>query len=352
MDGGTWRKPRQGRLSPEIRSGINRTVRLALQSRDAIDAADLQQFMQVFDDFSPFDAPMVARNVSRAFADYIWILELQNRTSLIKAAFETAMATGRLADLAWLHLFNYDGIFREAALQAIKEPPRSGFWMAALLYRLADWVPEVRRAAERCILRLGDTIRSDIVIDALAFALAPENATRMSLNGQPAGLHFLARSDVFDHLRSRLLLEPIGGSHRLLRQITATTNRFDHMLDALAHTARHPAVRARALKLLLTGRAEDISGYRQVYVKSSNTFHHEAVVTSRQLEVAADVPALIAAGARDRAATVRKIAADGLVFHRHSLADIETVISAFDHEENAAVRERVDFVKRQLRTAT
>ena len=352
MDGGTWRKPRQGRLSAETRSGINSSVRLALQSPDAIDPANLQQLMQVFDGFSPFDVPMVGRNVSRAFADYIWILELQNRPSLVKAAFETAMATGKMADLAWLNLFNYDGIFREAALQGIKEPPRSGFWMAALLYRLADWVPEVRRAAERCILHLGDTIRPDIVIDALAFALAPENASRMSLNGQPAGLHFLARSDVFEDLQARLLLEPIGGSHRLLRQITATTNRFDHMLDALAHTARHPAVRARALKLLLTGRAEDISGYRQVYVKSSNMFHHEAVVTSRQLEVSADVPALIAAGARDSAATVRKIAADGLVLHRNSLADIETVIAAFDHEKNAAVRERVDFVKRQLRTAT
>ena len=106
MDGGTWRKPRQGRLSPETRSGINSAVRLALQSPDAIDLADLQQFMQVFDGFSPFDAPMVGRNVSRAFADYIWILELQNRPSLVKAAFGTVMATGRLADLAWLNLFN------------------------------------------------------------------------------------------------------------------------------------------------------------------------------------------------------------------------------------------------------
>ena len=179
MDGGTWRKPRQGRLSAETRSGINSSVRLALQSPDAIDSADLRQVIEAFDVFSPFDVPMVGRNVSSAFADYIWMLEPHSRPTLVKAALKAAIATGRIDELAWLNLFNHDGFFREAALKAIKEPPRCGFWMAALFYRLADWVPEVRRAAEQCLLRLHDTIRPDVVIDAFAFAFAPENATRM-----------------------------------------------------------------------------------------------------------------------------------------------------------------------------
>ena len=57
---------------------------------------------------------------------------------------------------------------------------------------------------------------------------------------------------------------------------------------------------------------------------------------------------LISAGARDRTVAVRKAAAEGLVRHYKNLQDAPQLIDAFGHEKNAAVRSRLDFIRRQL----
>src|SRR5262249_28079363 len=50
-------------------------------------------------------------------------------------------------------MFNRNGYIREAALRAINQLPDTPFFLAALVWRLNDWVEPVRRAAEDCANR-------------------------------------------------------------------------------------------------------------------------------------------------------------------------------------------------------
>ena len=115
--------------------------------------------------------------------------------------------------------------------------------------------------------------------------------------------------------------------------------------------ARNYLVRARALKALIDGEAEFIVGTQSTMTVgySGRYLYREPIVEKRKIDIAVDIPALITTAARDPATTVRKVAADGLIRHRHAIANIDTVISAFDRETNASIRERIDFVKRHKR---
>jgi hypothetical protein len=50
-------------------------------------------------------------------------------------------------------MFNRSGYVREAALKAVSQLPDTPFFLAALVWRLNDWVEPVRRAAEDCANR-------------------------------------------------------------------------------------------------------------------------------------------------------------------------------------------------------
>lgn len=53
--------------------------------------------------------------------------------------------------LAGIYLFHWDGYMREAALRMPSALRLTPFWVAAIVQRLNDWVPQVRRAAMDCL---------------------------------------------------------------------------------------------------------------------------------------------------------------------------------------------------------
>ena len=53
---------------------------------------------------------------------------------------------GRTPDLAFILIFHGNGHLRQAALEQIDAPLEAPFLLAAVMYRLNDWVPQVRRA--------------------------------------------------------------------------------------------------------------------------------------------------------------------------------------------------------------
>ena len=64
------------------------------------------------------------------------------------------LARAATLNFAWLFLFHPSGYIREAALDSIVTPPTSAFFFAALAWRLNDWAGPVRKAAERCAVRV------------------------------------------------------------------------------------------------------------------------------------------------------------------------------------------------------
>ena len=74
-------------------------------------------------------------------------------------------------DYAWLFLFHPNGYVREAALDSLNNPPTSPFFFAALAWRLNDWVPAVRQAAQRCAERVLYRTAADVAATAALYLL-------------------------------------------------------------------------------------------------------------------------------------------------------------------------------------
>jgi hypothetical protein len=68
-------------------------------------------------------------------------------------------------------MFNRSGYAREAALKAIKQLPDTPFFLAALVWRLNDWVAPVRRAAAQCANRELRRLSVGTIVGAAPFLL-------------------------------------------------------------------------------------------------------------------------------------------------------------------------------------
>lgn len=262
-----------------------------------------------------------------------------------------APARGTSPDLDWLLLLHPDGYLRQRALEDLQVAPGSALRLAILLMRLSDWVPDVRTAARDAFRRLTADIPAPVFVDALPFHLrqAP-HARRIDVMDADI-LSLLSRADIRAELLSRLMQDPLAQSW-LFRQVLCYSDTLDPYLPALAKGARPVAIRARALKVLLNGEVDGVATHgRRTVSERLGVYAYMQVNTVRPVVVSADIATLISMGARDRAVAVRKVAADGLIRHRRALADVPALAALFDAEKNAAVLDRIDFLKRQIATA-
>ena len=116
--------------------------------------------------------------------------------------------------------------------------------------------------------------------------------------------------------------------------------------------ARLPHIRAMALDALLSKRAIwPARERRQVWIdRSMGRYRYEQIFLKRDVTVATDPYALIVAGFQDRAAMVRKCAADGLIALRHDPEigpKLDGIVASLEDDPNAGVRERLGFFRRK-----
>jgi hypothetical protein len=244
-----------------------------------------------------------------------------------------------------LLMFNRSGFVREAALRAIDQLPDTPFYVAALVWRLNDWVPQVRRAAEDCALRVLPGLSSRAVAGAAPFLLE-----RMPYWGRWAGtpqivLDTLARHDCVAELALRFQTEQIPA--RALRGALRLALIDDH-LSSLSRTAKRPEFRAIALKALIDGEINWITHYEREWVdKSYGIERCVPALARRPVSRSESVDALISRGAADRSPAVRRVAASGLVRHASEIANVERLISLFDGDRSPGVRWRMDYLARR-----
>ncbi|TPQ50875.1 hypothetical protein C2U72_11215 [Prosthecomicrobium hirschii] len=255
-------------------------------------------------------------------------------------------------DLAWILLFDSNGYVREAALRRLKGPMVSPFRVAALAVRLNDWAAPVRAAAVAAMRRCG--VATDPgVIAAAAMALIERSRVwgRWGANERAELEALVARPDVAAALAGILAMTATGAPHRVLR-LALRQDGLDGALPRLARTAATPAVRALALKALLEGRAAWHAGTRVEWIdKRYGIARAVPVWAERPIRHDLPLPDLIAAGIADPAASVRKIAADGLILHAAALGPIEPFVARLRADRNAAVRDRAAYLDRHFPAA-
>lgn len=250
------------------------------------------------------------------------------------------------ADYAWLFLFHPSGYLRETALYYITTPPTSPFFLAALAWRLNDWVEPVRRAAKRCIKQIAPDVAATVAGNAAVYLLERRFIWgRWSNEANILDLVF-TRDDVLAALATRLREVPTGPLAGALRSALRYPG-IDQHLPRLATTAIQPSVRALAFHSLISGKASWPVGFDWGWIdKVYGLRRRVPILETRDLQVDRPVANLIAEGIRDRSAFVRKRVADAMIAVRSQIADEGPLVAQLMADPDPAVRSRGNFMLR------
>ncbi len=247
---------------------------------------------------------------------------------------------------AWIFLFHFNGRVREAALDALVDPPATPFAFAAIALRLNDWAQPVRAAAVRCAERLFPRTAPDLSAwTALALVDKAFEWGRWGEERQALDAVF-ANPEVAARVAPLFLTRANGPLAARLRRLLRYPG-FDGDLPNLARAAVQPSVRATALKCLIDRKVSWPVGHEWRWIDKTYGWRQRILLLdSRPLVVDQDVDTLIRQGLADRSAVVRRVAADALVEHRSSVRGVDELIARMAADRSPSVRERADYMVR------
>jgi hypothetical protein len=250
----------------------------------------------------------------------------------------------KVPGLDHLFLFHWSGRMREAALDRLRGGARSPFFFGAIVYRLNDWAWQVREAAARCAARAFPLTEAAIVAAAAVSLLGRTDSWRRW--GDEASLldDSLCCADVAEALSARLRTAATGPMARVLGHALRRPA-MDRHLRTLAREALMPAVRAKAIRSLIEARAIWPAGFRTKWIdKSHGLTRRVRTFDERPIDRAFPLEELAALAAADRAAAVRRVAAEALVRHHSSLDNAERLVALLLRDKSPSIRERAEFV--------
>jgi hypothetical protein len=250
------------------------------------------------------------------------------------------------ADHAPVLMMSKSGYVRQAALTALTYLPDTGFFVAALVWRLNDWVQQVRRAAEDCAERILPQMSAQAIVAAAPFLL--ERMSTWGRWGSPPEIviRTIARPDCTAELLVQFA-RSAKMSAGALRAAMRLALLDDHIL-ALSRTAVRPEFRATLLTAMLDGEVTWVTHYERQWVdKRYGIMRRIPVLGRRRLSQPESVEALIRQGAKDQSPLVRRAAASGLVKHAAVLPDIGQLMALFAADKSPSVRWRMDYLARR-----
>ena len=246
--------------------------------------------------------------------------------------------------LEYLFLFHGDGHYREAALKQIDGPIPSAFIFAAISWRLNDWVPEVRAAAADCASRSFARTSPEVVVRAVMALLGRQHSWRRWSEERSTLEAALRRPDVASELAAKVIAQRTGPAATVLRH-ALKTDALDGFLERIAQEAVQPAVRALAVKALIDGCAAWPDGWQWRWVdKPMGVRRQETVFARRTFAPTVARDQMIEDAARDRAATVRRVAVSSLIQYGLTTPQARHLAVVLLHDRSRAVREHAEFI--------
>lgn len=222
--------------------------------------------------------------------------------------------------ISWLDLCSHDGRKREATLRTICRGAPNAFLLALAFRRLNDWVPQVRTAARETIPELASNSEPEDVAHVLWSLLAHWNSWgRMQPPDRDVIAKIASSERVSVALRLKIMDTTVRPASLVLSQC-ARMGTFDAWIQEFAQGAVQPAVRARAFRWLLNGRAFWVVGYQWkwtdlAYCKGKL----EPLFESRGISPMPTFRMTLDAAMADRSPMVRRVAAEFLISELHTL---------------------------------
>ncbi len=250
----------------------------------------------------------------------------------------------------WFSQFHGDGFKREAAMNQLDGPPRSPFEFVSIVYRMNDWVPEVRAAALKYAENYFPRADCDVVGKAALFLLMHmQKLARWDARAVKCVEDTLYREDVGTFIKNQLLTQSEGGAARVLRSLAKRAD-FDPFIPELSANAKSASVRACATDFLLNGRAQWSSGYKRVWVnKALGVSRLIPDLRQRPLSISIQIPEIMDRASKDRSAHVRIIVASALIRQLVNPLEWHTKIAVrLKCDKNQSVASRMDFYFRAM----
>jgi hypothetical protein len=240
-----------------------------------------------------------------------WIVG--SKPSRIASALAAAPGVAYALSTVW------SGHIREHAIRSIKSVP-GPFCLSLLVFRMNDWVAQVRRAAEEKLTVLGASLDDALIIGCIEYLWEFERVGRAGASARRLVDSLIGRPGVLAALREEGLDSATDRTLRLTRHLLRTSA-LDADLETLATKSQHPSIRAMATRALLAGR---------------HRWRDGGVLHERELAPAADRVALARRSLEDRSALVQLAGLEHIVAHEQDHPDrIGALLRYAAHRRNA-----------------
>lgn len=345
--------PYRGRtvLPPDLQAAI---VSLSsANSRESGVGPELSSYMLELRDLPAEAISRAAREIRYTAGQYLPLeADTLYRKLMPAAGYRSELsALAKYPQLAYLYIFHPSGLLREAALKCLEEPPNGPFAFVAIAYRLNDWVWQVRDAASACIERLIRQVPPDIIAKASFFLLTQTHQWgRWGPSEREVLDAAIYRPEVMRSLADLMIQARSGHMGVILRRALRKPG-LDGALPQLAREAALPNIRAIAYETLIRQQAQWHVGHHYEWIdKRYGMRRRIPTLEQRPLDHQTDSEKFIAEAAQDRAATVRKVAAQGLIDLRHDLSpEMSKIGDVLSRDKTPSVRSRAEFYLNKLR---
>lgn len=270
---------------------------------------------------------------------------------ILKDAQEEIHAVQEMPDLSHVFMFHGDGRVREEAIRNLAGPLPTPASVYALFWRLNDWVPQVRSLSYGALKRVMPSTSAMVIVPALTAILPHLNSWgRWSSEGPEAVREILGRPDIATRMLENIKMTRQPRLGQIFRELSRNSV-IDEHIESVLLTAPLPHIRAMALDMLLLGTARWPTGKsKRIWIdRSMGEYRTEAIYEHRDISIPVAQIELIAIGALDRSAMVRRRAADGLIALRNDpdlRDDLNAIATSLQDDPNIGVRNRIAFFAR------
>ncbi|WFU05755.1 hypothetical protein QA648_21550 (plasmid) [Rhizobium sp. CB3171] len=249
--------------------------------------------------------------------------------------------------LEFIYIFHSDGYVREASLDKITGGLQSPFLVAAVMWRMNDWVGPVRTAAFFCAQRVFPLTQPDIIARAALDLLKRQHGWERWDELERSMIDDLyARPDIAAELAKLMIQQTTGPTPSTFRHALRTPL-LDAHLEDISTQSVNPMVRAIAAEALIDRMARWRSGFRWDWIDKRYNLKRWTPTCSGRVLVCSVSPTVVAERAiMDRSPQVRRVVLDCI--GRNSLpADVgRQYARQVEFDRSPAVREAAAFILR------
>lgn len=288
------------------------------------------------------------------------LVNLEYWERFIREDYDNALSTGysnkwkfwesNVPRITLLDLCSWDGYRREKALRAIGGKVPNRFFLALVLRRLNDWVPQVRQAAQDILSKVLVNSEPSYVTDVICFTLSHWSSWKRIDNlNRKTLLDTLSNKEIANQLKLNLLNSTSGPLAAIMSEV-GRVDALDNSLEEIATDAIQPSLRAKAYRSLFEGNISWLEGRKWVWTdRVYNEGRMQPVLGYRVITTKIQFLPTLRSAASDRSSLVRRVAAEILIKELDNLgSESSSLAETFSMDRSISVAERGRFALKKL----